>query len=141
MQKLVAAALIGLAPLAAPAMDRTEAPEGAEVYIVNIEDGATLKNPVTVVFGLRGMGVAPAGAEWDDTGHHHLLINKPLDAVNLNESLPADDNHVHFGGGQTEATLELPEGTHTLQLLFADWRHIPHDPVVASTPITVTVTD
>jgi hypothetical protein len=126
--------------LAAHAMDHlTPAPEGAEVYIIAPEGGATLSNPVTVQFGLRGMGVAPAGVEHMNTGHHHLLINMPLDQVDLEAALPNDDNHRHFGGGQTEVTLELPAGTHTMQLLVGDHNHIPHNPPIFSDVITVTV--
>lgn len=118
---------------------QTEAPEGAEVYFIAPEAGATLSNPVTVRFGLRGMGVAPAGVEQMNTGHHHLLINMPLDQVDLENALPSDDNHRHFGGGQTEVTLDLPTGTHTLQLLVGDHNHIPHVPPISSEVITVTV--
>ncbi|MBV6657718.1 MAG: DUF4399 domain-containing protein [Devosiaceae bacterium] len=118
---------------------QTAAPEGAEVYFINPPDMASLSNPVTIQFGLRGMGVAPAGVEQDNTGHHHLLINMPLDQVDLEASIPADDNHRHFGGGQTEVTLDLPAGTHTLQLLLGDHNHIPHLPPVVSDVITVTV--
>jgi hypothetical protein len=118
---------------------RTPAPDGAMVYIVTPEDGATLSNPVTVVFGLRGMGVAPAGVEHPNTGHHHLLINVDSREVDFSEPLPADDRHRHFGGGQTEVTLDLPAGTHQLWLVLGDEFHVPHDPPVVSAPITVTV--
>ncbi len=121
------------------AMDRTSSPDGAEVYFIAPETGATVSNPVTIQFGLRGMGVAPAGVEQMGTGHHHLLINMPLDDVDLGASIPNDEQHRHFGGGQTEVTLDLPAGTHTLQLLVGDHNHIPHQPVVASQVITVTV--
>ena len=118
----------------------TPAPDGAGVYFVNLEDGATVSSPVTVVFGLRGMGVAPAGTEREATGHHHLLVNRDaLGEADLAEPLPSDDNHRHFGGGQTEITLELEPGTHTLQLVLGDANHIPHDPPVASEQITITV--
>ena len=117
----------------------TPAPEGASVYFINIKDGDTLTNPVTIKFGLKGMGVAPAGTEKENTGHHHLIINESIEGEELNEPIPADDQHVHFGGGQTEMTLELPAGTHTLQLVLGDWSHIPHNPPVMSERITVTV--
>lgn len=137
------ALLLGAAALTIPtagAMDhKSEAPEGAQVYFITTEDGATLSNPVTIHFGLEGMGVAPAGVEQMHTGHHHLLVNMPLDQIDLDNPLPNDENHRHFGGGQTEATLELPAGTHTLQLLLGDHNHIAHNPVVASDVITVTV--
>lgn len=117
----------------------TLAPEGAAVYFINVKDGDTLNNPVTIRFGLKGMGVAPAGTEKEHTGHHHLIINEALEGEELNEPIPADDQHVHFGAGQTEKTLELPAGTHTLQLVLGDWSHIPHNPPVMSEKITVTV--
>lgn len=117
----------------------TPAPEGAGVYFINVKDGDTLSNPVTIQFGLKGMGVAPAGTEKEHTGHHHLIINEALEGEELNEPIPADDQHIHFGGGQTQKTLELPAGTHTLQLVLGDWSHIPHNPPVMSEKITVTV--
>lgn len=117
----------------------TPAPEGAEVYFIGIEDGATVLNPVTIKFGLKGMGVAPAGTEKEKTGHHHLLIDETLEGAELDEPIPADDHHKHFGGGQTEVTLDLPSGAHTLQLVLGDWSHIPHNPPVMSERITVTV--
>jgi hypothetical protein len=125
---------------AVPALaDRTPALEEAEVYIVTPQDGTTLTNPVTIVFGLRGMGVAPAGIEHPHTGHHHLLINVDPDEIDFDLPIPADHQHVHFGSGQTEVTLDLPEGSHTLILLLGDEFHVPHDPPVMSEPITITV--
>ena len=124
---------------------QSAAPQGANVYFVNLEDGATVASPVTIIFGLSGMGVAPAGTEKDNTGHHHLLLNRPPfgegedGADELVNGLPADDNHMHFGGGQTEVTLELPPGTHTLQLVLGDMGHVPHNPAVVSEVITITV--
>lgn len=110
------------------------------VYFISPADGEVVHSPVLVKFGLHGMGVAPAGIEKDNTGHHHLLINlETLPA--LDKPLPADDQHKHFGGGQTEAYIELAPGTHTLQLLFADFSHIPHDPAIISKPITIHVTE
>ena len=136
--KLSVVAAVLAASLAVPAIaGETPAPEGAKVYFIEPADGATVSSPVKVVFGLSGMGVAPAGTEKENTGHHHLLIN--TDLPNLDEPIPADDNHVHVGGGQTEAMVELPAGTHTLQLLLGDWSHVPHNPPVASETITVTV--
>jgi len=122
---------------AATAGDRTPSPGGAIVYIVSPADGATVSSPVTVVFGLKGMGVAPAGTQTENTGHHHLIIDAPLPG--LDDPIPADDNHKHFGGGQTETTIELPPGEHTLQLLLGDLNHVPHDPPVTSDRITITV--
>ena len=118
----------------------TPAPEGAKVYFIGLEDGQTVSSPVTIRFGLSGMGVAPAGVDdKPNTGHHHLIINERIEGEELNEPIPADEQHVHFGGGQTETTIELPAGTHTLQLVLADWSHIPHDPPVMSERITITV--
>ena len=142
MKKLLCAALLAAAPAFA---GDTPAPEGASVYFANLEDGAVVSSPVTVVFGLKGMGVAPAGTEKENTGHHHLLLNRPplgegeYGAEELELSIPADENHKHFGGGQTEVTLDLPAGQHTLQLVLGDALHVPHDPPVTSDVITITV--
>jgi hypothetical protein len=122
----------------AMAADRTPSAPGAEVYIVSPKDGAKIKGPVTVVFGLKGMGIAPAGIKFDNTGHHHLLVD--VDApVDLSLPLPADEHNVHFGKGQTETTLTLAPGKHTLQLLFADYLHTPHVPALISKKVTITV--
>ena len=141
------ALLIGLAMgLAAPAAAQdTPSPPGAKVYFVNLKDGATVSSPVKVVFGLSGMGVAPAGIEKKGTGHHHLFINRPdlgkgPDGKDeLEANIPADDKHKHFGKGQTETTLNLAPGKHTLQLVLGDQNHIPHNPPVKSQIITITV--
>jgi hypothetical protein len=118
----------------------TPAPDGATVYFINLKDGDEVANPVKIQFGLSGMGVAPAGVEdKKNTGHHHLLIDTTLEGEALNEPIPADDQHRHFGGGQTETSIDLPAGTHTLQLVLADWSHIPHNPPVVSEKITITV--
>ncbi len=126
--------------LAGPALaaDRTPAPSGAAVYFITPADGETLADPITVRFGLKGMGVAPAGIDKANTGHHHLLIDTP-DLPPLDEPIPADDHHKHFGGGQTETTIDLPPGTHTLQLLLADQNHISFNPPLMSERITITV--
>src|SRR5271156_3883220 len=120
------------------ALGETAAPPNASVYIISPKDGDTVTNPFRVQFGLSGMGVAPAGVETPNTGHHHLLIdaNEPLDA---NEPIPQDKTHLHFGAGQTEALIELPPGKHTLQLVVGDWSHIPFTPPIVSAVITVTV--
>ena len=123
----------------APAAAQTPSPEGAKVYFINLKDGAEVDSPFLVQFGLSGMGVAPAGVEKPNTGHHHLLIDATLTPEQLKEPIPADDNHKHFGGGQTEATATLPKGQHTLQLVLGDWTHIPHAPPVMSETITITV--
>jgi hypothetical protein len=123
---------------AAAAMTRTPSPAGAKLYIVSPLNGTKVKSPVTVVFGLAGMGVAPAGVKFDNAGHHHLLIDADL-PKDLGLPLPATENVVHFGKGQTEASVTLRPGTHTLQLLLGDHMHIPFNPVVASPKITITV--
>lgn len=138
----LALGLLAGAFLAAPALadlERISAPDGAEVYLISPEDGATLSGPVTVRMGLRGMGVAPAGADFPDTGHHHLLVNMPLEEVDLDAPLPFTDHTRHFGGGQTEGTLELEPGEYSLQLLFMDYRHVSFDPPLTSDVITITV--
>jgi Domain of unknown function (DUF4399) len=137
---LVPAILLG-AIASAPAQETKSAP-GAKVYFINLKNGDTVTNPVLIQFGLSGMGVAPAGLQGDQTagtGHHHLLIDAQLKGDELKEPIPMDDTHRHFGKGQTEATVTLPAGQHTLQLVLADWTHIPHVPPVMSERITVTV--
>jgi hypothetical protein len=124
-----------LTPLLAFA--RTPAPEGAQVYFISPQDGAAITGPVTVRFGLKGMGVAPAGTQKDGTGHHHLLIDAGLPP--LDQPVPTDAQHVHFGAGQTETVITLPPGRHTLQLLLGDFSHIPHEPAVVSPQISITV--
>lgn len=124
---------------AAIAQERTPAPEDAFVYFINLKDGDVVQSPLHMQFGARNIGVAPAGVERENTGHHHLVVNKTMTEEAMSMPLPSSDTHIHFGGGQTEATIELPPGTHTLQLVMADWQHIPHDPPVTSARITVTV--
>ncbi|MGO8798010.1 MAG: DUF4399 domain-containing protein [Roseiarcus sp.] len=114
-------------------------PPGAAVYFVDLKDGATIGPQTTVHFGLRGMGVAPAGSDKPNTGHHHLLIDTDLPP--LDQPIPNDFNHLHFGAGQTEADLTLSPGAHTLQLLLGDKNHIPHSPPVMSERIHVTVVE
>ncbi|MGI9265004.1 MAG: DUF4399 domain-containing protein [Gammaproteobacteria bacterium] len=115
----------------------TASAENASVYFISPADGDTVSSPVRVVFGLRGMGVAPAGTDKANTGHHHLIIDAELPAADA--PVPADAQHVHFGGGQTEVEVELTPGTHTLQLLLGDMNHVPHNPPVYSDKITITV--
>lgn len=122
----------------APGLPVTKSPAGAEVYIISPKDGASVGQEFTVSFGLKGMGVAPAGVKKEGTGHHHLLIDvKDLPAAG--QPIPKDETHVHFGNGQTETTVKLTPGTHTLQLELADENHIPFDPAVVSKKITVHV--
>jgi len=112
--------------------------DDASVYFIWPKDGAVMKSgKFRLLFGLRNCGIAPAGVEIDNTGHHHLIINAELPP--FDEEIPADRNYVHFGKGQTETIVDLPSGTHTLQLLFADHNHIPHQTAVFSEKITVTV--
>jgi len=114
-----------------------EAP-AARAYIISPKDGDVVTSPVLVQFGLEGAGVAPAGVEKANTGHHHLLINV-AELPGLDSPIPADDNHRHFGGGQTQVELELPPGEHSLQLLLGDHLHVPLKPVVTSEKITIRV--
>ena len=134
---LFAALLVGTAAQAE--VPRTPAPPAAKVYFIEPRDGATINGPVHVVMGLSGMGVAPAGIDSPNTGHHHVLVNvdkvPPMDAP-----LPATDQIRHFGGGQTETTLKLAPGKYTLQLLVGDKNHIPHQPPIMSDKISITVT-
>lgn len=144
MKKLVfISTMIGLTLLLFPSSSFAEfksqsAPKGAEVYFISPKDGDVVSGDIVVRFGLKGLGVAPAGVEKENTGHHHLLID--LDELPpLHQPLPATDSIKHFGGGQTETTISLPKGKHTLQLLVGDYLHIPYDPPVISKKITVTV--
>jgi hypothetical protein len=115
----------------------TAAPAGAKVYIISPANDATVSSPVTVVFGLSGLGVAPAGTQIANTGHHHLLIDDPT--VDFTVPLPTSEQVVHFGAGQTETTLKLKPGKHTLQLVFGDWKHQAFNPTLASDKVTITV--
>ena len=119
------------------AQEVSNAAPGSEVYIISPADGTTVSSPVTVTFGLKGMGVAPAGSNIEHTGHHHLIIDAPL--PDLSQPVPSSENYLHFGKGQTQATLELAPGQHTLQLLLGDWLHRPHDTPVSSEVVTITV--
>ncbi len=132
IQIMVATALV-LGPMALLAADAQP-----RAYIIEPLDGAQVTNPVTVKFGLQNMGVAPAGVERANTGHHHLLIDvTQLPA--LDKPVPTDEHHRHFGGGQTETQIELAPGVHRLQLLLGDHSHIPHQPPVMSEAITIEV--
>jgi len=139
MRRLLLVSALSLLATLAVAQDRSAAPAGAEVYIISPQNGATVTGPVTVRFGLKGMGIAPAGVKFDNTGHHHLLIDTDLSQVKLDAPLPATDKIVHFGKGQTETVVTLAPGKHTLELLFADYLHVPFDPPLHSKKITITV--
>lgn len=142
--KTLMALVFAALPAVAFAGDTPSNPD-ATVYFVNLQDGDTVSSPVTINFGLSGMGVAPAGIEKENTGHHHLLLNRPgigeteFGAEEFELGIAADENNIHFGGGQTETTLELAPGEHTLQLVLGDANHIPHDPPIFSDVITITV--
>jgi hypothetical protein len=127
----------------APATPATGGPmpsaQGAAVYFINIRDGQKLPRKFTVQFGLRNMGLAAAGADRENSGHHHLLID--TDLPKLDEPIPSDFNHLHFGAGQSEEEITLPAGEHTLQLLFGDKNHVPHSTPVMSEKIKITVVD
>lgn len=121
------------------ALAQTAAPPNASVYIISPKDGDTVTSPFKVQFGLTGMGVAPAGVEKPNTGHHHLIIDTTLSPDELKAPIASDATHIHFGGGQTETMVTLPPGRHTLQLVLGDWTHIPFSPPINSPVITVTV--
>lgn len=129
--------LVGAVAMAAE-LPVHEVPEGAKVYIISPTDGAHVTSPFVVRFGLKGMGVAPSGVDEPNTGHHHLLID--VDALpSAGQPIPSDDRHVHFGGGQTQTTLSLSPGTHTLRLELGDLHHVPFDPPIVSKKITIHV--
>jgi Domain of unknown function (DUF4399) len=132
-------ALTLLAGLAIAQVPKTKAPDNATVYIQTPKDGETVSSPFTVRFGLKGIGVAPAGVNQPNTGHHHLLIDVAT-PPDFNAALPVTENIKHFGGGQTETELTLPPGKHTLQLVLGDYLHIPHDKPIVSQKITISVT-
>lgn len=141
---LVSAALV--LTLALPVMaGETPRPVDAKQYFINLSDGATVYSPVKVQFGLSSMGVAPAGVDKPNTGHHHILLNRAPFGMGedgkdeLDNPLVADENNIHFGAGQTETTLDLKPGKHTLQLVLGDMNHVPHNPPVYSDVITITV--
>jgi Domain of unknown function (DUF4399) len=127
----------GATPSPTPSGSPSATPNKVRLYFISPQNGETVSSPVTVRFGLSGMGVAPAGVDKENTGHHHLLID--TDLPKLDEPIPMDDNHRHFGAGQTEARIALPPGQHTLQLLLGNWSHVPHSPPVVSEKITINV--
>jgi hypothetical protein len=139
MRMFVVTAALALAATVASAQDRMASAADAQVYIISPKDGAKVSSPVTVQFGLKAMGIAPAGVKIENTGHHHLLIDSEA-PTDLSQPLPASDKLVHFGKGQTETSVKLTPGRHTLQLLLGDSTHVPHNPPVISKKITITVT-
>jgi hypothetical protein len=124
-------------PALAADLPRTARPADVELYIISPRDGEVVRSPITVRFGLRGMGIAPAGIAFENSGHHHLLVDAELPP--LDAPIPADERHIHFGKGQTETVLTLAPGRHRLQLLLGDHLHRPHDPPVVSAPVAITV--
>lgn len=144
---LVAATLLAFTSTANAQIARQPAPENAQLYFVSPAHGEMVTSPVKVKFGLQNMGVAPAlsfqdpstMAQFPHTGHHHIIINAPL--PDLDMPVPANENYVHFGTGATEASLDLPPGEHTLQLILGDSLHVPHNPAVISEQITITVVE
>ena len=132
---LVAAVFAGVA---AAQVARSKAPEAAQAYFISPKNGDTVARTFTVQFGLKGMGVAPAGANLPNTGHHHLLVDV-VQMPDFSKPLPTTENIRHFGGGQTEVELTLPAGKHTLQLVLGDYVHTPHEKPVMSEKITVNV--
>ncbi len=137
MKPMILAALFALSIPTAAFADATPSPKGAKVMILEPKAGAEIASPVTVKFGIEGMDIAPAGTDTPNTGHHHLIIDGKVD--DMAAAIPADATHVHFGKGQTEATVELKPGKHTLQLVLGDKNHVPHNPPVTSEVISVTV--
>jgi len=110
-----------------------------KVYFINLEDGDRVESPFLIQFGLSGMGIAPAGTDRANTGHHHLLIN--VNEIDLSKPIPSSSNHIHFGGGQTESLVDLMPGDYSIQLVLGDMTHTPHNPPIISQRINITVID
>lgn len=142
---LIATTVIAMMLSGAALAGETLSAKNSQQYIVNLNDGDTVSSPVKIIFGLSEMGVAPAGVEKENTGHHHILLNRAKfgegedGAEEFEFNLPADEQHIHYGKGQTEATLELAPGKHTIQLVLGDHNHVPHNPPVYSKVITLNV--
>jgi Domain of unknown function (DUF4399) len=139
MKVAIATAALALLLAATAYADTQGTPSavGAKVFIIEPKDGATVSNPITVKFGIEGMDIAPAGSDAPNSGHHHLFINTVLE--DTTNPIPMDERHIHFGKGQTETTIELKPGVHTLQLVLGDKNHLPHVPAVVSETVSVTV--
>ena len=131
--------LVCMASAVSAQVPKTKSVEGTTVYFISPKNGDTVGQTFTVQFGLKGMGIAPAGVKFENSGHHHLLIDTDVPA-DANAPLPTTDQVKHFGKGQTETSLELAPGKHTLQLVLGDQNHTPHNPPVVSKKITITVT-
>jgi Domain of unknown function (DUF4399) len=135
---LLAALLAPVLTASAALADPTPAPEHVRLYLIWPQDGAKIKGTFWCRFGLRNMGIAPAGVKRPDTGHHHLFVDvtEPLDP---GAPIPSNKHHLHFGAGQTEAQLDLPPGPHTLQLVLGDSEHVPFNPPIVSRIIHITI--
>lgn len=145
LKRLSLAAMLALTTTFAVAAEGTPSAPGTVLYIISPAPGMEVSSPVTIRFGLVGMGIAPAEVEYENTGHHHLLIDRPpfgegeFGAEEFTLAIPKDEHHYHFGKGQTEVTMEMTPGKHTLQLVLGDYAHTPHVPPVYSDVITITV--
>lgn len=140
MKNLLVGAAFVLASVVGVQAGETPSAPNAKVYFVNLKDGDVVTSPVFMQFGLSGMGISPAGVEGpENTGHHHLIIDEAIEGEELDYAIDSDEQHRHFGGGQTEASIELKPGKHVLQLVLGDWSHVPHNPPVMSERITITV--
>jgi len=139
MNRLFLALGLTLIAALAVAQERTPPAANAAVYFIAPLNGATVHGPVTIRFGLKGMGIAPAGVQFDNTGHHHLIVDTDISELKLDAPMPATDKILHFGKGQTETTLTLTPGKHTLELVFADYLHRSFNPPLHSNKITITV--
>ena len=131
------ALILALLPALAYAQDQ-KAPKDARLYFITPHDGQVIRGGFWVRFGLRNMGVTHAGDNYQNSGHHHLLIDVK-EPLNPKEPIPQDESHLHFGAGQTEAYIELPRGRHTLQLVLGDAKHYPFDPPLVSDKIRIRV--
>jgi hypothetical protein len=139
LMKTTLLATLFASSIAVAAEMSSPSPAGAEAYIISPSSGESVSGTFTVQFGLKGMGIAPAGTNIKNTGHHHLLIDTDVSTLDLSKPLPKSDKVRHFGGGQTQAELSLEKGEHTLQLLLGDYLHIPHNKPVMSEKVTIIV--
>jgi Domain of unknown function (DUF4399) len=144
-KQVMAAIIIATAQSGFALAGETPSAEGAKVSFANIKNGDTVSSPVKLVFSIEGMEIQPAGTDKPNTGHHHVLLDRPAlgqgpdGAEELNANIVSDENNIHFGKGQTETSIDLKPGQHTLQLVLGDKDHIPHNKPVASDVITITV--
>jgi hypothetical protein len=145
IKQLIIATSLSLALSPVAWAGETPSAPNTKQYFVNLSDGDTVSSPVKVIFGLSGMGIAPSGVENENTGHHHILLDRaPIGEGEDGEEefeygILADENNIHYGKGQTETVLDLAPGEHTLQLVLGDALHVPHNPPIFSERITITV--